>query len=156
IVKGGRERHYTVTGIADYGSSSSLIGATLSIFDLRDAQRLFGKENELDQIDIAARPGVADAALIAEIRPILPPHTQVLTSRQQAQAQVDDSSSLIDTFRYFLLAFGGIALFVGAFVIANTLSITVAQRTREFATLRAMGATGRQVRRVVIVEGFVT
>src|SRR5581483_12379204 len=57
---------------------------------------------------------------------------------------------------YFLLAFGGIALFVGGFVIANTLSITIAQRTREFATLRAMGASARQVLRVVIVEGLVT
>ena len=156
IVKGGREQRYTVTGIADYGSSTSLVGASLSIFDLRDAQRLFGKENELDQVDVAARPGVSAAALIAQIRPVLPPHTQVLTNEQQAQAQVDDSSGVLNTFRYFLLAFGGIALFVGAFVIANTLSITVAQRTREFAMLRTIGASARQVRRAVVVEGAVT
>ena len=67
-------------------------------------------------------------------------------ARQQAQSEYNDYDSAITTLRYFLLAFGGIALFVGAFVIANTLSITVAQRTREFATLRTLGATARQVR----------
>ena len=79
------------------------------------------------------------ASLLAQIGSVLPPNTQVRTGQEQAQAEVNDESSLLDTFRYFLLAFGGIALFVGAFVIANTLSITVAQRTREFATLRALG-----------------
>src|SRR5688572_6541753 len=57
--------------------------------------------------------------------------------------------------RYFLLGFGAIALLVGAFVILNTLSITVAQRTREFATLRTLGASRRQVLRSVLLEGFV-
>ncbi len=156
LVKGGREHQYTITGIVDYGSSTSLVGATISVFDLQDAQRLFGKEGELDQIDVAAKPGVPDATLLSQIRPVLPPHTQVRTSAEQAQAQTDDFSSVLDTFRYFLLAFGGIALFVGAFVIANTLSITVAQRTREFATLRTIGASARQVRRAVILEGAVT
>jgi putative ABC transport system permease protein len=156
LVKGGREQQYTITGIVGYGSSPSLVGATISVFDLRDAQRLFGKKGELDQINVAAKPGVPDATLLFQIRPVLPPHTQVRTSAEQAQAQTDDFSSVLDTFRYFLLAFGGIALFVGAFVIANTLSITVAQRTREFATLRTIGASARQVRRAVILEGAVT
>jgi putative ABC transport system permease protein len=156
LVKGGRQERYTVTGIVDYGSSTSLVGATISVFDLHDAQRLFGKEGELDQIDVAAAPGVPDATLLSRIRAVLPPHTQVRTSAEQAQAQTDDFSSVLNTFRYFLLAFGGIALFVGAFVIANTLSITVAQRTREFATLRTIGASARQVRRAVILEGAVT
>jgi putative ABC transport system permease protein len=156
IVKGGRSRRYTITGVVDYGSSTSLVGATLSVFDLAEARRLFGKEGRLDQIDVAARPGVTDAALVGQIRTVLPPRTEVRTSAQQAQQQLSDYGSVLDTFRYFLLAFGGIALFVGAFVIANTLSITVAQRRREFATLRTIGASTRQVRRAVILEGAVT
>lgn len=156
IVKGGQERQYTITGIADYGGASSLVGATLSIFDLATAQQLFGKQGELDQIDVSAKAGVSDATLVAQIRSVLPPHTQVRTSQQQAQAEVSDYNSALQTFRYFLLAFGGIALFVGAFVIANTLSITVAQRAREFATLRTIGASSRQVRFAVLVEGLVT
>ena len=86
---------------------------------------------------------------------MLPPNTQVRTGEDQAKQATSDTSSALSFLHYFLLAFGAIALFVGAFVIANTLSITIAQRTSEFATLRAMGATGRQVLAVVIAEGFV-
>jgi putative ABC transport system permease protein len=156
IVNGGSEHRYTISGIADFGSSSSIVGATLAIFDLPTAQRLFDKVGQLDQIDVGAKPGVASAALLHQIRSVLPPHARVRTGRQQAQSQVNDANALLTTFRYFLLAFGGIALFVGSFVIANTLSITVAQRAREFATLRTLGATSRQVRFTVMLEGLVT
>ena len=156
IVKGGREQQDTLTGVADYGGASSLAGATLAIFDLANAQSLFGKQGEFDQIDVAKKTGVSDSTLLTEIRSVLPPHTQVRTGQQQAQAEVDNFSSALQTFRYFLLAFGGIALFVGAFVIANTLSITVAQRAREFATLRTIGASSRQVREAVMLEGLAT
>ncbi len=156
IVNGGSEHRYTISGIADFGNSSSIVGATLAIFDLPTAQRLFGKVGELDQIDVAAKPGVASAALLSQIRSVLPPDARVRTGRQQAQSEVNDANALLTTFRYFLLAFGGIALFVGSFVIANTLSITVAQRAREFATLRTLGATSRQVRFTVMLEGIVT
>jgi len=156
IANGGRQRRYTVRGIVDFGTSTSLAGGTIAVFDLPTAQRLFGEAGKLDQIDVAARPAVGSAALLAQIRSVLPPHTRVRTGSQQAQAEFNDASSVLTTFRYFLLAFGGIALFVGAFVIANTLSITVAQRSREFATLRTLGATVRQVRTTVVLEGLVT
>ena len=156
IANGGRERTYTVSGIVDFGSSTSLAGGTIAVFDLKTAQRLFGDVGRLSQIDVAARPGVAKGALLAQIRSVLPPHTRVRTGAQQAQAEFNDAASVLTTFRYFLLAFGGIALFVGAFVIANTLSITVAQRSREFATLRTLGATVRQVRTTVVLEGLAT
>jgi putative ABC transport system permease protein len=155
IVNGGRRRQLRVAGIVDYGSSASLAGDTLAMFDLATAQRLFDERGRLDQIDVAAKPGVPVKALLSQIRSVLPAHTQVRTGRQQAQAAFDDYDAAISTLRYFLLAFGGIALFVGAFVIANTLSITVAQRSREFATLRTLGATARQVRRTVLLEGLV-
>ncbi len=156
ITNGGRERRFRVTGIAGYGSSPSLAGDTLALFDLPTAQRLFGEPGELDQIDVAARPGVGSAAVVRQIRAVLPPHTQVRTSAQQARSTFNDYDSAITILRDFLLAFGGVALFVGAFVIANTLSITVAQRAREFATLRTLGATARQVRLTVLLEGLVT
>ena len=156
IVNGGSEHHYTISGIADYGSSSTVVGATLAIFDLPTAQKLFGEQGELDRIDVAAKPGVSDAALVSEIKKVLPRDAQVRTAQAQVQSDVSDDSSALTTLRYFLLAFGGIALFVGAFVIANTLSITVAQRAREFATLRTLGATSRQVRRIVVLEGLAT
>ncbi len=156
LVNGGSERHFRVTGIADYGNSTSLGGATIAIFALPVAQRLFAKVGELDEIDIASKAHVPRATLLSQIESVLPPHTQVRTAAQQTQASLNNFGSVLTILRYILLAFGGIALFVGAFVIANTLSITVAQRAREFATLRTMGATSRQVRRVVILEGLVT
>ena len=77
------------------------------------------------------------------------------TGEQQADEGPRGRSQFTKFIRYFLLAFAGIALFVGAFVIFNTLSITVAQRTREFATLRTIGASRRQLLTSVIIEAFV-
>jgi putative ABC transport system permease protein len=156
IVNGGRRQRYTITGIARYGSQSSIAGDTLAIFALPVAQQLFGEQDRLDQIRVAAKAGISEATLLTQIRSVLPPYTQVRTGAQEAQTEANNYSSAVDTLRYFLLAFGGIALFVGAFVIANTLSITVAQRAREFATLRTVGASARQIRRAVLLEGLVT
>jgi putative ABC transport system permease protein len=155
VPRGGKEQDFKIAAIIQFGSANSLGGATLAIFDLPTAQKLFHKVGELDQIDAAAKPGTTAQALVGQIQNVLPPNTQVRTGQDQAQASTKETSDQLAFLRYFLLAFGFIALFVGAFVIANTLSITIAQRTREFATLRAVGATGRQVRRVVIIEGLV-
>ena len=92
---------------------------------------------------------------MSEIRPILPPTAQVTSAEQQAKKDAKDTNSFLSFLQYFLLAFGGVALFVGAFVIANTLSITIAQRTREFATLRTLGASRRQVLGSVFLEALV-
>src|SRR5205807_4751804 len=78
---------------------------------------------------------------------------QVRTGRGQVASDTKNTSDFTSILQDFLLAFGGIALFVGIFVIANTLSITVAQRAREFGTLRTLGATRRQVLNSVILEG---
>ncbi len=155
IPRSGREQKFTISGIVKFGSSTSLGGATLAIFDLPTAQGLFQKRGQLDQIAVAGKAGVSSTTLVSEIRKVLPPNTQVRTGDQQAQEASKEVTDQLSFLRYFLLAFGFIALFVGAFVIANTLSITIAQRTREFATLRAVGATGRQVRRIVVIEGLV-
>lgn len=87
---------------------------------------------------------------------MLPESTQVRTADEQAAEDARGTDEFIGFFRTFLLVFGGIALFVGSFVIANSLSITVAQRTREFATLRTLGASRRQVLGTVVLEAVVT
>src|SRR5262249_12012581 len=79
---------------------------------------------------------------------------QVRTGQGQAHKETSDTNATLSFLQDFLLAFGGIALFVGAFVIANSLSITIAQRTRELATLRTLGATRRQVLRSVLFESL--
>jgi putative ABC transport system permease protein len=92
---------------------------------------------------------------VSQIREILPPNTEVRTGAAQAREDASDTDAFISFLRYFLLAFGLIALFVGAFVIVNSLSITIAQRTRELATLRTLGASRRQVQRSVVLEALV-
>jgi putative ABC transport system permease protein len=155
VVARGPEQQFLISGIAKFGAVSSIGGATLAIFDLPTAQRLFHKEGKFDSINVAARNGVSPQALVTEVRPILPPTAQVKTGTQQAASDAHDVSTFLGYLQNFLLAFGGVALFVGAFVIANTLSITIAQRTREFAMLRAIGASTRQVRVSVLVESLV-
>ena len=148
-------REFQLVGLAQFGDVASLGTATLAIFTLSAAQELFDREGQFDAISVAAVNGVTPEELVEDIRPILPDTAQV----QSGQAQADEESSEIGeitTFvRYFLLSFAGIALFVGAFVIFNTLSITVAQRTREFATLRTVGASRRQLLTSVILEALV-
>src|SRR5207245_2845640 len=127
----------------------------LAGFDLQTAQKLFHKEGELDDIRISRKPDVSEAALLKQVRSGLPTQTQVHTGTQQAKRDASDTKSFTDFLQTFLLAFGGIALFVGSFVIANSLSITIAQRTREFATLRTIGASRRQILRMVLLESTV-
>jgi putative ABC transport system permease protein len=151
----GPVQKFRLTGTLKYGSLSSLGGATFAVFTLPSAQKVFGKQGRFDSIAVAAKPGVPEARVAAEIRPLLPSSVQVKTSEEQAKSDAEQVTMGISFLRYLLLAFGGIAVFVGAFVIFNTLSITVAQRTREFATLRTLGAKRRQVRTSVVVEAFV-
>jgi putative ABC transport system permease protein len=151
----GAVRQMRVSGLFDFSSEGNIGGATLAAFDLPTAQRLFDKVGRLDQIRAAAASGTTQPQLVASIQDILPPTAQVRTGEGQADEDASETQGFISFLQGFLLAFGGIALFVGAFVIANSLSITVAQRTREFATLRTIGASRRQIRRSVLFESLV-
>ena len=151
----GPAREYEIVGVARYGDLSSLGGATFAIFDIPTAQTLLDKEGELDSVQAAAQDGVAPEELVARIRGELDTPVTVRSGAEQASEDSDEVATFTSIIRYFLLSFAGIALFVGAFVIFNTLSITVAQRTREFATLRTVGASRRQVLGSVILEALV-
>ena len=151
----GPARPFKITGIATYGSVDSLGSVSLAIFHLPTAQALFGKEGAYDSISVKAAEGTTPEQLAKAIKPLLPKTADVKTGDAQAAADSKDVNESLKFISYFLLGFAGIALFVGAFVILNTLSITVAQRSREFATLRTLGASRRQVMRSVVLEGFV-
>ena len=148
-------RQFRLVGIAKFGAVESIGGATLAIFDIPTAQTLFDKDGKLDIVRVAARPGVSSAELVREIAPLLPSTAVVRDPNAQVKEDKREVGSFLSFLQKALLAFAGVALFVGAFVIANTLSITIAQRTREFATLRTLGATRRQVMASVIVEALV-
>ena len=150
----GPARKLRITGIAEF-PGVSVGGATFAILDQPTAQLLFHKPGQLDAIRVQSKAGVKTPELVSQIRPLLGPTQIVRTGTQQAKKDKDQAGSFISFIRYALLAFAGIALFVGAFVIANTLSITIAQRMREFATLRTLGASRRQVMWSVVIEAFV-
>ena len=150
----GPVERFKVAGIVEL-PGISIGGATMAVFDVPTAQKLLNKQGKFDFIRVQAKNGVSTPKLISEIQPLLPASAQV----RDASAQVKEDKKGVNGFttfiQSFLLAFAGIALFVGSFVIANTLSITIAQRMREFATLRTIGATRRQILKSVIVESLV-
>jgi putative ABC transport system permease protein len=152
----GPTRQFRISGIAQFGSVKSLGGATFAVFEVATAQQLLNKRGQLDAIFLAASPGTSPAQLAARIRPLLPASSQIQTSAQRGAADAKDTKDFTTFIQYFLLAFAAIALLVGSFVIFNTLSMTVAQRVRELATLRTLGASRKQVRRSVLLEGLIT
>jgi putative ABC transport system permease protein len=146
VITDDGSQEVTVVGVFQFGAQASLGGALIVQSTLDDARRWFGMEGRVSQIDIQATPGTAPETLVERIRDVLPEGTLVQTGEQAAADQTRAVSEAIGQFlRPALLAFGGIAVLVGAFIIFNAFSMTVAQRRREFAMLRALGASRRQV-----------
>jgi putative ABC transport system permease protein len=150
VAADGPAQRFRVVGIARYGDVESLGGATFAVFTIPEARRLLHIRG-YTAIQVAAKGGLSQDELAGRLQRLVP-SAEVKTAQEQADADKKGISGFLTFIRGFLLGFGGIALFVGAFVIFNTLSITVAQRTRELATLRTLGATRRQVLRSVVLE----
>ncbi|HEX8854652.1 MAG TPA: FtsX-like permease family protein [Thermoleophilaceae bacterium] len=151
----GPTRQFHISGVAKLGSVSSIGGATFALFTVPTAQQVLGKQGQYDEIFIAAKPGVSEQAVANEVKPLLPASATVKTARDQAKDVSSDAQSGVDFIRYLMLAFAAIALVVGSFVIFNTISMTLTQRVRELATLRTLGASRKQVRRSVLLEGLI-
>ncbi|HEY0516836.1 MAG TPA: ABC transporter permease, partial [Solirubrobacteraceae bacterium] len=145
---------YTISGILRFGGGASFGGAGAALLIPREAQRLLGETGRYDQIDVAAQPGVTPGQLRDRIRAELPSIVDVRTGAEQAKKNTSDLEANLGFLRTFLLIFAYVALLVGAFIIFNTFSITVAQRTREFGLLRTLGSSRWQILRSVIYEGL--
>ena len=126
------------------------------MFDTPTAQDVLGKVGQYDEIDVVADDGVSVPELQSSIQSALPKGVEAVKSSDVADEQAKQLQDALGFFRTTLLVFAFIALFVGAFIIFNTFSIIVAQRTREMALLRAIGASRRQVLTSVVIEAFVT
>ena len=151
----GPQEAFRLVGIAKFGEADSLGGAAVAIVTPPVAQRVLGLHDEYTTIQVAAEPGTTPSELAAAIRAVVPARVAtVRTGEQQAASDSRDIKDSLSFLRTFLFVFAGIALFVGAFLIANTFSITVAQRAREFALLRMIGANRRQVLRSVVAEAL--
>ena len=144
-----------VAGIFTWGESGSMGGTIVVASRLRDVQRWGGEPGKLTGISIAAEPGVTPERLAGRVRAALPATVSVKTGEQAAADATAETAASINTFLTpVLLAFAGVSVFVGAFIIFNAFSITVAQRRREFAMLRALGAGRSQVLRSVVAEAL--
>lgn len=149
-------KQVTLTGTVTFANVSSIGGTTIVIATKDDVQRWFGLEGKVNSIAVQAAPGVTPQVLARRIAATMPAGVEVRTGQQDAADQAQQTTEAINTFlRPALLAFGVIALFVGAFIIFNTFSITVAQRLRELGLLRTIGASRRQVMTSVVGEAFV-
>jgi putative ABC transport system permease protein len=154
VAPGGPARYFRVVGVARFGSVKSIGTATAAVFDLRTAQRLFGSEGRLDSVLVAARRGASAADVRHALAAALPATAQVTTAAEHDRFTLDGLDGFVDVIGIVLVAFAAVAILVGAFTIFNTLSITVAQRSREFGLLRMVGAGRRQVLGAVLAEAL--
>jgi putative ABC transport system permease protein len=147
-------RTYTISGIAKFSGAESFGGTTVALLTTEQAQYVAGKQGEYDGIYIAAGADVTPEQLATRVRATLPATVTVRTGAQEAANQTANLEEELGFLRTFLLVFAYVALVVGAFIIFNTFSITVAQRTRELGLLRTLGASRAQVLRSVIEESL--
>jgi len=147
----------TIVGIATFGDANSAGGSTFTGFTFEAAQDLLLPEpGKLTDIRVAALDGVSQQAAVDQIETVLPDGVEAITGTALTAEQEEDiESDFLGFFEQFLVVFAGIALVVATFSIYNTFSIVVAQRTRESALLRALGASRRQVMVSVIAEAIV-
>ena len=152
----GPARTFTVSGIIGFGEAGNLGGATLAGFTLPTAQEVLNREGRFDEIDVVAAEGTTPEQLRDRVRAVLDPRYEVLTGEELSASQ---AAAINDTIGRFLstalLSFAFVALLVGAFLIFNTFTIIVAQRTRELALLRCLGASRRQVMTSVLLESLI-
>ena len=145
----------TYVGTASFGASA-LVGASVVMLETSKAQEVYlGGEDAFSAVWVTAAPGTSQEQLLASVKEVLPEGFRAATgdaTSERASTRIDEALSFVTTF---LLVFAGVALTVGAFLIVNTFSILVAQRSRELALLRAIGASRRQVARSVLAEAGV-
>jgi putative ABC transport system permease protein len=148
-----RARRYELVGLTRLGDAS-FGGASVATLTLPEAQDVTGNRGRLDQISVAAAPNVSASQLKVRIERILPRSARVETGQENADRQSSEIRDDLGFLQVALLVFAGVALFVGAFLIFNTFSITVAQRVREFGMLRTLGASRRQILGSVVLEAL--
>jgi putative ABC transport system permease protein len=143
---------FTVVGLAGFGETPDYAGSPAALFDTPTAQELLVQPGYFTWIRVAGEPDVSQEVLRTRIARELPATAEAVTAEAFTEESQDVFRRIFDILGRVLLAFGLVAVFVGGFIIYNTFSILVTQRTRELALLRAMGASRGQVLRSITVE----
>lgn len=147
-------RDVRVVGIARFGDADSMAGTSSVLFTADAAGRYLASDGSVSSIAIRAADGVSQADLARRVAAVLPAKTEAVTGTLLADENQDRKNDDVSFFSMFITVFAVVALLVGAFIINNTFAIVVAQRTRELALVRALGASRRQVRRSVALEAL--
>jgi len=145
---------FTLVGTVKFGKNNSLQGATLALVSDAAAHTM-ADTPDFQSISVVADDGVSPDSLIGPISKVIPEGTRAITGEQKTKEQSDSLDAILNYINIFAIAFALISLFVGAYIIVNTFRIIVTQRTREFGLLRAIGATGKQIRRMILLEALV-
>ena len=145
-----------LVGIFRFGTSGNLAGATIAAFDTPTAQKLLIKGRDAyTSIDVAADEGVSQTVLADDVSAVVGQGVKVQTGDEAADEATQQITDDLGVFNNILLAFSLVSAFVGAFLIVNTFSMLVSQRTKELALLRAVGATRGQIIRSVLIESLI-
>jgi putative ABC transport system permease protein len=153
VVLGGQLADAEVVGRFDMGAP--MAGATLVVVDPGTGYALFAPDGKVADIAVYAEDGTTPAELVDAIAPLVPGDLQVVTGQELRDENKADIAEMLGFITTFLLVFAAIALFVGAFIISNTFAMSVRQRMREFALLRAVGASPAQVFTSILVQAAV-
>jgi putative ABC transport system permease protein len=151
IIGSGKVQPFKLVGLTQLGQAS-FGGASIAQVTLKVAQQLTHKPGQFDQISVASDGGVSQQTLKRRVEKVLPLSARVETAQENANRSTEEIKENLGFLQTILLVFGYVAVLVGAFIIFNTFSITVAQRVSEFGVLRTLGASRRQILSSVLLE----
>ncbi|WP_203186691.1 ABC transporter permease [Streptomyces pratensis] len=155
VATNGPVKEYTLSGVFTTEDGAVNAGGSLVLFDTEVAQRLYLRPGEFSDVTVTAAAGASDQQLLDAVKPLLPENAEAKTGAVLADEEAEMTESGLKSLNAMLLAFAAIALFVGVFLIANTFTMLIAQRTKELALMRAVGASRRQVKRSILLEAGV-
>ncbi|MFF9430459.1 ABC transporter permease [Streptomyces sp. NPDC004288] len=152
VATNGPVKEYTLAGVFTTEDGAVNAGGSLVVFDDAVAQKLYLKPGFYRDLTVTAAPGASDGKLLDEVLKVVPKSATGQTGKALADQQAKDIEAGLGALNQVLLGFAGIALFVGVFLISNTFTMLVAQRTKELALMRAVGASRKQITRSVLAE----
>ncbi|MFF3017791.1 ABC transporter permease [Streptomyces sp. NPDC057939] len=155
VATNGPVREFALTGVFTTEDGAVNAGGSLVLFDTKVAQELYLQPGFYDELSIAAKAGTSADQLLADVKPLLAKNAKAQTGVALAAEEAENIKKQMSGMSTMLLAFAGISLFVGVFLIYNTFTMLVTQRTKELALLRAVGANRGQVMRSVLAEALV-
>lgn len=155
VATNGPVKEYTLSGVFTTEDGAVNAGGSLVLFDTAVAQKQYLKPGYFASATVTAAPGASDAKILDAVRPLLPDAAEAKTGQALADEQAEQIEQGLGSLKQVLLGFAGIALFVGVFLISNTFTMLVAQRTKEIALMRAVGASRKQITRSVLAEAAV-